>query len=64
VSPDLTLTVDHLEHVKVDASTTLRSPEQSDVAPTPIPPPPPHCPDALFVEEICDLLSKLDFAIP
>jgi hypothetical protein len=48
----------------MDASTTLSLPEESDVAPTPIPPSPPHSPDALFAEEICDLLSKLDVAIP
>jgi hypothetical protein len=60
-SPDLPLVV---EHVKVNASTTLSWPEQSDVAPAPIPPPPPHSSDALFAEEICDLLSKFDVLIP
>jgi hypothetical protein len=44
----------------MDAPATLRSPKESDVAPTPIPPSPPHSP----AEEICDLLSKLDVAIP
>jgi hypothetical protein len=60
-SPDLPLTV---EHVKVDVPTTLSLPKQSDVAPTPIPPSPPHSPDALVAEEICDLLSRLDVLIP
>jgi hypothetical protein len=51
-------------HVKVDVPATMCLPEQSHVAHTPIPSPPPHSPDALFAEEICDLLSKLDVAIP
>jgi hypothetical protein len=42
---------------------TLSLLKQLDVAPTPIPPPPPHSSDALFAEEICDLLSKLDVLI-
>jgi hypothetical protein len=60
-SPDLPLTV---EHVKVDVPATLILREQSNVASTPIPPSPPHSPDALVAEEICDLLSRLDLLIP
>jgi hypothetical protein len=53
-----------VEHVKVDVSTTLSLPEQSDVAPTSIPPSPARSPDALVAEEICDFLSRLDLLIP
>jgi hypothetical protein len=60
-SPDLPQTV---EHVKVDVPATLSLPVQSDVAPTSIPPSPPHRPDALVAEEICGLLSRLDVLIP
>jgi hypothetical protein len=51
-------------HVKVDVPATMSLPEQSGVAHTPISSPPPHSSDALFAKEICDLLSKLDVAIP
>jgi hypothetical protein len=60
-SPDLPLTV---EHVKVDVPATLILREQLNVASTPISPSPPHSPDALVAEEICDLLSRLDLLIP
>jgi hypothetical protein len=33
------------------------------LAPTPISPSPPHNPDALVTEEICDLFSRLDVLI-
>jgi hypothetical protein len=59
-SPDLPLIV---EHVKVDVPATLSFPVQSDVAPTSIPPSPPHRPDALVAEEIYGLLSRLDVLI-
>jgi hypothetical protein len=60
-SPDLPLTV---EHVKVDVPATLSLPEQSDVAPTPIPPSPPHSPDALIAEEIVICLADWMFIFP
>jgi hypothetical protein len=60
-SPDLPMI---MEHVQVDGSATLSLPEQSDVAPTPIPPSPARSPDALVAEELCDLLSRLDVLIP
>jgi hypothetical protein len=60
-SPGLPLT---MEHVKVDVTASLSLPEKSDVAPTPIPPSPPHSTDALVAEEICNLLSRLDVLIP
>jgi hypothetical protein len=48
----------------MDVSATLNSPGESDADPIHIPPPQSHSPDALFAEEICDFLSKLDVAIP
>jgi hypothetical protein len=48
----------------VDVPTTLSLPEQSNVAPTPIPPSPPHSANALVAEEICNLLRRLDVLIP
>jgi hypothetical protein len=53
-----------MAHVKVDIPATMSLSEQSDVAHTPIPSLPPHGSDALFAEEVCDLLIKLDVAIP
>jgi hypothetical protein len=60
-TPDLALFV---EHVKEDAPVILSLAERSDVGSTPISSRPLPNPDALFAEEICDLLSKLDVAIP
>jgi hypothetical protein len=53
-----------MQHVKVDVSATLSLPEQSDVAPTPIPPSLARCPDALVAEEICDCLADWMFLFP
>jgi hypothetical protein len=60
-SHDLPLTV---EHVKVDVPATLSLREQSNVAPTPISPSSPHCPNALVAEEICVLFSRFDVLVP
>jgi hypothetical protein len=60
-SPSLPLSV---EHVKVDSPVTLCSRDPSDVISAPIPPTSALSPDALFAKELCDMLSKLEAAIP
>jgi hypothetical protein len=60
-SPALPLAV---EHVKVDSPMTLSSPERSDVVSAPVAPLLTLSPDALFAKELCDVLSKLEAAIP
>jgi hypothetical protein len=52
------------EHVKVDSPLTLSSPERSDVDSAPVASLPTLSPDALFAKELCDVLSKLEAAIP
>jgi hypothetical protein len=59
--PTLPLSV---EHKKVDSPTTLSSHEQLDEVSAPIPPSMLDNPDALFVKELCDILSSLEAAIP
>jgi hypothetical protein len=56
-TPDLSLSV---EYAKVDMPVILSLPEHWDVGSTPISCRPPHNPDALFAEEICDMLSRLE----
>jgi hypothetical protein len=53
-----------MEHVKVDSLMTLSFPERSDVASAPVAPLPTLSPDALFAKELCDVLIKLEAAIP
>jgi hypothetical protein len=53
-----------VEHVKVDSPTALILPERSYVVSTPVGPLPTLSPDALFAKELCDVVSKLEVAIP
>jgi hypothetical protein len=53
-----------VEHVKVDSPTALSLHGRSDVVSVPIAPLLTLSPDALFAKELCDLLSKLEVAIP
>jgi hypothetical protein len=53
-----------VEHMKVDSTAILSSPEESDVASMLIPPPLAHNPSALFAKELCDMLRSLEVAIP
>jgi hypothetical protein len=53
-----------VEHVKMDSPTTLSLPERSEVASVPVASLPTLSPDALFAKELCDVLSKLEVAIP
>jgi hypothetical protein len=43
---------------------SLHEPELSDVASTPVAPLPTLSPDPLFAKELCDVLNKLEVAIP
>jgi hypothetical protein len=52
------------EHVKMDSLVTLCSRDPSDVISAPIPPTSALSPDALFAKDLCDVLSKLEAAIP
>jgi hypothetical protein len=60
-TPDLALS---MEHVKVDASVILSLSEHWDVGSTSISSHSAHNLDALFAEEICDLLTRLEVVIP
>jgi hypothetical protein len=72
VSPSVPLVVEHMK-VGLAMSSCERADsamlevilsEQSDVALAPIPPSPAHNRDILFAKELCDLLSKVEVAIP
>jgi hypothetical protein len=53
-----------VKYMKVDTPTILSLPKPSDVGSAHISPRPQDNPDALFEEEISDLLSGLEAAIP